>query len=325
MRIIIIILLSVCFIRGDAELSVAKPVNQNLDESPAGLNESKEPETVNIDGNVGLQVIEGSSSSANTNTTCDSDIIWHADFETGDFSQWREWHKGWNSGDWAMATATSPVHSGSYSGKLTIDTSKVKSAVRLPVRRVHGLTELLPDEAYMSVWYYFTENLDSRSWWNIWDWKTGFFKDYPTNKRGTSKPVYSIYLKNDGQGHYYFQMGDKIGPDCIYKNSGYGTIAKSPIKFDPNTWVHLECFYRWSNQSDGQITCWQNGVQIWDVEDVYTMHCFEPDEYSRLYKQWKINHYSSNLVPDSISIYIDDAAVSIPRLGPTCSTTDRMK
>lgn len=65
------------------------------------------------------------------------------------------------------------------------------------------------------------------------------------------------------------------------------------------------------------MTCYQDGVEIWDLQNIYTEFCSERNP--NLPRVWKVNTYSDGLNPDEVSIYIDDAAVTNKRLGSECS------
>ena len=89
--------------------------------------------------------------------------------------------------------------------------------------------------------------------------------------------------------------------------------AVSPLHVPLNTWVHLECSYRWSKTGNGQIACWQDGTKIIDAGNLYTEYDWPYLAYPR---QWTVNNYATDTDPDDHTVYIDDAAIATTRLGP---------
>jgi cysteine-rich repeat protein len=200
--------------------------------------------------------------------------------------------------------------------KITIDTSNGKSGVRLILRGLNDETELLPDEAYHSAWYYIPAGIDVINWWSIMDWKSAYVRP---DGSGSSDPVYSLNIIDNPDGSYHARIYDHVGDDGRYNSPpGLGFVARSDTTWPTDEWTHLECYYRWSMNPDGRITCWINGELAWDLQGIvtefdYTLVGYENRDIGR---RWKINHYSDGLSPSQVSIYVDDAAVADGRIWP---------
>jgi hypothetical protein len=73
-------------------------------------------------------------------------------------------------------------------------------------------------------------------------------------------------------------------------------------------WFHLEAYLRQSSAFTGQIIVWQDGVEIFNQNNVKT-------RYSTSANDWSINNYGDHVVPSPFTMYFDDAAISTARVG----------
>jgi hypothetical protein len=72
-------------------------------------------------------------------------------------------------------------------------------------------------------------------------------------------------------------------------------------------WVHVEAFYRRATDKTGRITVWQDGILLFDLNNVQTAIADNV--------HWSVNNYTDNIIPNDVTIYVDDAAISTARLG----------
>jgi hypothetical protein len=79
------------------------------------------------------------------------------------------------------------------------------------------------------------------------------------------------------------------------------SIADLPVQ----RWTHIEVFLRQSGNFDGQITVWQDGVQLFNEQGVRT-------RYPTGDQEWSVNNYGSGFSASPYSIYIDDAMIRVP-------------
>ena len=236
-------------------------------------------------------------------------ILWSADMETGDISQWDRrapWRSGPGLTDYRIASTQ--VHTGRYSLATSIDTRIGTAGSRWARRYIDDDTPLLPDEAYYSVWFYLPGPFSSQ-WWNFMQWK----RSYVRPGSSSSDPVASVnFEERSGSDALYFSLNYKVGNDGGYKTPGWGNVAHSPIDIPLRKWVHLECKYRWSIVPNGEITCWQDGEQIWSLTGIKTEFDYIGDDFPR---QFSVNAYANEVAPSPYTLYLDDAAISLSRVG----------
>jgi Polysaccharide lyase len=242
-------------------------------------------------------------------------ILWSADLETGNTRQWSEFggtnDPTWSNGDasWQLVNNPLAAHSGSYALSSTINSSPTtSSAVRWP-RRVlaDGVTEL-PNEVWYSTWLYLPQTItgfaDHGGFFNLMQWKTA-------DGLGGSDPIWSVNLVVEN-GKTLFELNTRVGTDGGYKTGGYGRRGLSPTPLVAGRWTHLEAYYDWSTDTDGQIQVYQDGTWIFGATGVKTQW---PYAGSELLRQWTINDYAQGLSPNPFTILFDDSAISQMRLG----------
>ncbi len=243
-------------------------------------------------------------------------VLWSADHESGDLSQWTGNELG---GIWITSTAdaeitTAHAHSGRYAVALTIYNANGREnespGVRLARIGTAADPHSLPREAYYSVWYYFPQVVLPALWWNIFQWKRKYVLADGT---ASSDPVYTVNIANRPNGRMYLYLYRHVGKDGRYNTAGVGLEAAADIDLPVNQWVHFECDYLWSSTHTGRVACWQDGQPIWDIKNVITEYDYGQVDQPR---QWTVNNYSEKTDPPTQTIYIDDAMISSIRMGP---------
>jgi hypothetical protein len=220
-------------------------------------------------------------------------IVWSADMETGDLSQWSlpDVPGGPNAGGGvfnsglAEATVDGLAHNGGHSAKLSITTPSIPtSGTRLfRWKESHIYTEL-----YYRAWYYFPRRYvpdGSPSWWNVFQWKS--------KHAAGNDPFFALNVGNRANGAMHFYLYDQNT-----KSSYDQTVKDIPEQ----QWIRVEASYVCAGDKTGHVTFWQDGVRIFDVANVQTRY---PDGGC----EWSLNNYSGSLDPRSAVIYVDDAAI----------------
>jgi hypothetical protein len=236
-------------------------------------------------------------------------ILWTAGHEGGTTSEWNDIAI---SGSASVSATTEQAHTGRYSAKLDIDTSVGKSGVRPGVIEilpdyVRKEPKNLPDEAFYSAYYFFPEDVTpGDSWWIVMQWKD--------EEAGvTLHPTWMVNAwdwENGGEMRFTLRRG--VGSDN-QPIMPHVVEASAPMVIPLGRWVHLECYYEWSIEPEGRVACWQDGVPIWDLTGVRT----DLDMgYRHFPRQWTTTNYSEETTPTRVTIYVDDAAISLTRLGP---------
>lgn len=227
-------------------------------------------------------------------------VLWSADMETGDLSQWSapDVPGGPNTGggvfNSGLATAgvDGLAHGGLHAARLFVNT---QSTAELPTSGTRLFRWLEPEkhaELYYRVWFYFPQRYipdGDPPWWNVFQWKS------KRANSGTSDPFLALNVGNRSDGAMYFYLYDKNA-----KNS-YGQSIKN---IPEGQWFRLDAFYKCSGEKDGHVTFWQNGTQILDVGSVQTRG---PEGNC----SWSVNNYSTSLNPSAAEIYVDDAAICL--------------
>lgn len=229
-----------------------------------------------------------------------SAVLWSADMETGDLSQWSlpDLPGGPNSGGGvfnsgisaATVDAVIPAHSGMYSAKLFIE-ARGRSDLPTSGARVFRWREPQEhSELFYSVWYYFPRRYQPNgnpSWWNIFQWKS---KHYGAS---VSDPFFTLNVGNRPDGSMYLYL---------YDQKAMRTITQTLKDIPEARWFRVEAFYRCAADQSGRIDFWQDGTAILSIAGAQTRYVDGDCE-------WSVNNYTDSLESGSAIIYVDDAAI----------------
>ena len=258
-------------------------------------------------------------------TDVQASILWSADHEQGNLKEWAPDDSKFpgggvlNSGDRAVVGSTSWkfAHSGRFSASATITgavrAKNGKRAVRLmrwTDRPWDRNGSYFPKSAYYSTWMYFPHNYNSKKyppwdpgdggWWNIFQFKANDEKDVSTS-------MYSLgaYF-DDERERIVFGLNDHVGEFQLHEQS-------SPIGVPVGKWFHVEAFYKVSAKETGMIVVWQDGAEIFRLEDVQTALTTRNEN-----AVWGVGNYTDHIaggpVEGSSTIYFDDAVIATQRI-----------
>jgi hypothetical protein len=225
-------------------------------------------------------------------------VLWSADMETGDLSQWSrpDIPGGPNAGGGvfdsgtsiASVDAVSVAHSGIHSAKLYISTLNSPGISTSGARLFRWLEPETRAELFYSVWFYFPRRYipnGNPPWWNVFQWKS---------KLGdASDPFFALNVGNRSDGSMYLYL---------YNQNSKTSYSQAIKNISDGQWFHIEAFYKCAGDKTGHVTFWQDDVQIFDVPNVQTRY---PDGTCA----WSVNNYSDSLNPTTATIYVDDAAI----------------
>lgn len=227
-------------------------------------------------------------------------VIWSADMETGDLSQWSvpDVPGGPNAGGGifnsglAMASVNEVglAHSGLHAATLFVNTQSTEELSTSGTRLFRWLEPEKHPELYYRVWFYLPQRYvpnGNPPWWNVFQWKS--------KRADVSEPFIALNVGNRSDGAMYFYLYDKNA------NKSYGQSIKN---IPEGQWFRVDAFYKCSGEKTGHVTFWQDGTQILDVGNVQTRY---PDGNC----QWSVNNYSTSLNPSAATIYVDDAAICL--------------
>jgi hypothetical protein len=230
--------------------------------------------------------------------------IWMADHESGNLIEWRagmnpnmpaEYDSGLCIRP-AKGVTTEKARSGQYAMKLTI-----YSIVKSGCRQFRWVESTSGQPLYYSAWFYFPQASYVTNWWNIFQFKS----DVRRGGKNISQTFWFLRVTNNAKGE--MQLGlvwkdGRVGRARQYYNQSLVTL---PVK----KWIHLEVYLKQSEQMDGQVIVWQDGVELFNVTGVSTKHVGG-------LQSWSVNNYGAGVYPAPNSILIDEAVVSTERVGP---------
>ena len=227
-------------------------------------------------------------------------VIWSADMETGDLSQWSvpDVPGGPNTGGGvfnsgfatAAVDAVGLAHSGLHAATLFIDTQNNSELPTSGTRLFRWLEPEKHPELYYRVWFCFPRRYipnGNPPWWNVFQWKS--------KRSDVSDPFIALNVGNRSDGAMYFYL---------YDRNAQKSYPQSIKNIPEEQWVRVDAFYKCSGEKTGHVTFWQDGAQILDVGDLQTRY---PDGNC----QWSVNNYSTSLNPSAATIYADDAAICL--------------
>lgn len=187
--------------------------------------------------------------------------------------------------------------------------------------------------AYYSAWYFIEfGNTSTNSTYNNMQWKTN--NALPTTVPGGVKSIVSF--NPDGQGNILTRldvvdcnvttaqlhaMGNPSASFLDPAGVGTGTCklrqnVGSPIRTVPTgTWFHLEVYLK-QTETNGHMTVWQDGVQLYDVTHpnfnaltAFNPNWVPPSQSDNEFLYWGIGNYGDANRPPSRH-YMDDAYIA---------------
>jgi hypothetical protein len=70
-----------------------------------------------------------------------------------------------------------------------------------------------------------------------------------------------------------------------------------------NQWVHLEVYFKRAKDTTGEISMWQDGVQVPGLDGVVT----DDSDWG----QWYVGNLVSAVTPPASTVYVDDVEISL--------------
>lgn len=227
-------------------------------------------------------------------------VVWSADHETGDLSQWYTSDGGgeFNSGAAESSPSQDVAHSGRYSAKMTIGTPHVP--VTSGVRLFRWKESHANPEACYSAWYYFPQRYIVPVWWNIFAFKS---------RSGTTlnDPFWSLEVANRSSGamFVYLNWWEGLSIEGPHQGeSGNRSYSQTLMDIPVGRWTHVQLYVKQSSEFDGQIIVWQDDVELINVNRIRTRYAAVNGA-----NEWLLANYSDSIVPSPTTIYIDDATI----------------
>ena len=221
-------------------------------------------------------------------------LLWKATFEPGDLSEWTGDGQGQTSrqnADPPATVASSPVHRGSKSGAFAVTTTGSVLSVSYAFRN-----QPTPSAAYYSAWFYVPSTITVGSYLSLIH-----FNGSSTGDGQKIEALWDVNLTPLADGTVAAQLYD-------YKHQFDLQQTPTAVRFPADKWTQLEVYFAKSVGSAGHVTVWQNGTMILDRTGVATV--------ANDWLQWEVGGASDDLSPSPAVVYVDDAAISLVRLGP---------
>lgn len=223
-----------------------------------------------------------------------SGILWSAQHETGDLSEWTADRKGGTEAgpptdpDTSLAISTDYAHSGRYSVKLTNGAVSAYEDTHL------WREDNYPVEAYYSAWFYLPRAYQTTADWSIVEFQV------PTEDGGVGQ-LLDIDLRS-------LPTGDLILSVYDHRPAYLRSPTPDPaIPVPIGQWFQIEALYRNAADDSGEVAIWMDGQLNYDLHRPFGAS-------STVY--WTVCSKTEGLSPAESTIYVDDAAVSLVRVTP---------
>jgi len=226
-----------------------------------------------------------------------SDVIWTAELETGDFSEWTAPPGGaiLTQPSSAIAEVSADrVHRGARAAKLTIDAPAGAGQQTISLSRKGGL----PADAYYSAWYYLPRTTTVAVYWVLFKIRRRDAADDAT----TERELFDVDLASMPTGEMGLQLYD-------HRIAGTVPLLRPDAAVPVGVWFQIEAFYRNAADETGRFTVWLDGVEVADLGGSPTSQT--------AWIEWAAVSVGDSLDPNPAVVYVDDCAVSRTRVGPT--------
>ena len=231
--------------------------------------------------------------------------------ETGDLSQWTRGSTALPGASIDVGDCRRPpfgvseevAHTGRFAMKMTIDTSKGRSACRQ-----YRYEEPQSGRPYFySAWFYLTRYHRVHDFWNLIQFKS----ERSDSARGVFWVLDMVQRPDREALHLRLRWkGATHGPYANTRAVARKFFVQNRIDIPVRKWFHVEVYLRQSGQFGGRLITWQDGTRIFDVRNVRSRW---PGGDQRV----SFNAYSNGLTPSKATLYVDDAAISTTRVyGP---------
>lgn len=214
-----------------------------------------------------------------------SNIIWSADHEQGDLSDWLADGEGGKQSP-LTAVTSSQAHGGRF-------------AVNVGMFNQEALWRqgAFPRDAYYSAWYFLPHDYQQITSWTIMS-----FGRASANDGGTRDEVTILNLRTLPGGQIVLFVFDNRMENLQWP------LAVPPAVVPVGKWFQIEVFYRNANDDSGRMTVWLDGVQVYDITN-------RPSGVmERLY--FALGNVPDVVTPFPVQILADDVAISLSRVGP---------
>lgn len=216
------------------------------------------------------------------------DVLWSSSVESGDLSDWTA--DGPAAGGEQLHVAsvqasTERAHTGSYSAKISFDTSDNDYHWAELFRAVVSGT------AYYSAWFYLEGSHTPAVYWTL----SNFFGEATPGDMATRRGLWDLNL--NAQSLYFYDETSKKFAD-----------ASPALTYPVGRWFQVEILLDYAPPSASHLSVWQDGALILDRTNL------QSPAGATLY--WGIGTQTEQLSPPACTLYVDDVVISRRRVGP---------
>jgi hypothetical protein len=224
-----------------------------------------------------------------------SDVLWTAELETGDFSEWLTAPGGVVTalpGPDATQVSRDRVHRGAFAAKLAINASAGAGQQTVAL----SLKGDLPRHAHYSAWYYLPRTTTVDVYWVIFKIRR---RDVADNA-ATEHELFDVDLASMPTGEMTLLLYD-------HRTAATVPLLRPGVVVPAGVWFQVEAFYRNAADETGHFTVWLDGVEVADVGGATSQ---------TTWTEWAVTSVGDSLDPSAAVIFVDDCAVSRTRVGP---------
>jgi hypothetical protein len=220
-------------------------------------------------------------------------VLWRGTFEPGDLSEWTGDGEG---GTYTQNASVKPsaisamAHGGRYAGMVAIAPTASMVSTSYLFRNQPS-----PAAGYYSAWFYVPSSTTVGSWLSL--------THFSGSQTGDGKNLFAIWDVN-----LYTLPGGGLAAQLYDYVNQVNLQQTNPVPVPLDTWVQIEVFLSKASDLSGEVAVWQGGALILQRSGVATV--------SNDWMQWDLGGASSDILPSPTYVYLDDAAISLIRLGP---------
>jgi hypothetical protein len=210
-------------------------------------------------------------------------LPWSSGFENG----WCDYRDGKGffaeSGTKIKEVVTSPVHSGTFAAKFTVDSGDdgQMRAVR---------SGPMPVEAFYGVWYYVPALAKNTGLWNL----IHFQGDNSSVNQGH---LWDISLVNNDSGDLRLEVFS------YWITDGPNQSKNPPIPI--GKWFHIEMFWKRATDETGEVIVYQDGKSVYEMTNIKTDNTSSTSSVVN----WYVGNLATDLEPIESTVYVDDVSI----------------
>jgi len=254
-------------------------------------------------------------------------ILWSADHEEGDLSDWT-FPASKDSGGGVLNTGEEDVHASATKEFAHSSRYSARAFISKAIRARNGNRAVrlmrwtdrpwdrdgkeFPHDAYYSTWMFIPKTYNPNKyppwdpgdggWWNVFQFKAH-------DENDVSQPTWALNIEHaDKTKEMSFYLYSPINPPRSLSQ-------QKPKPIPVQRWFHIEARCKKSLKNEGSMTIWQDGEQILDVKGINTLVSDKDDQVV-----WGIGNYTDHIaggpVEGEATVYFDDSVVSTKPLSP---------